>query len=99
MSVEKARCKETKENEMDDRKVRCKITIGGTQLVMSMEEAVKVFTLLNGVDISKIDYDYIEGKSYYHLKEAPDFCTLQTLSEEDYSMWILYSAARRDKNE
>jgi len=82
---------------MSVEKVRCKVTIGGSQLVMSMEEAVKVFTVLNGVNISKIDYDYIEGKSYYHLKEAPDFCSLQSLSEEDYSMWKLYTAARGEK--
>lgn len=84
---------------------KCKLNIAGSQLVMDIEIAMKVFEMLTSVPLEKIDYDYIaradsstgESQHLYYLRPISEDVRLEGLNAEDYAMWKLYTASRKEK--
>lgn len=84
---------------------KCKVVISGSQLVVDTEVAMKLFEILTSVPLEKIDYDYVsrdesptgESQHLYYLRPISEDVRLEGLNAEDYAMWKLYTASRKEK--
>lgn len=86
---------------------KCIVNITNTSLVMDTEDAIKIFKALNGADAEVVEYDYIpmresttgESQSLYYLKPKIAIARLETVGNEEYAMWKLYTSTRGKTNE
>jgi hypothetical protein len=84
---------------------KCKVVIGGLQIAMDTEIAMKVFELLNGTQLERVDYDYTPrdksptGKplELYYLEPFGSQIRIEGIIAEDYAVWKLYSSTREEK--
>lgn len=91
----------TKGNDMS----KCKLVLGGMTLIAETETAMKMFDMLNELEVERLDYDYIsksdsptgESQTLHYLKDFRDYVKLEGLDPKDYAMWKLYTSSRGEK--
>lgn len=84
---------------------KCRLNVGGAVFILDTTNALEVFRLLNDTPMQKLDYDYVpkrdsatgESQSLYYLKSADEAVRLESVSAEDYAMWLLYTSTRENK--
>lgn len=77
---------------------KARIDIGYAKLIMDMDDAMKLFALLNKDTIYAHDTHYVKdeagkSKSIGYLKKFNDSVSLCGVAPEDYAMWKLAGEA------
>jgi len=80
---------------------KCQLSIDGKKYIIDQDKAIEVFKIITSAQMESLEYDYIpktdatkQSEYRYYIKKDPEGITLSGVNEEDYAMWVLYTAAR-----